>query len=180
MPILIVLLFLALVVLASIALLPLTLVQRYRVGTARRPARGWLIAINLVGTAISVALFVIAAAITSTWVPFAFTYTLVGLAAGLALGVLGLALTRWEPTASFLYYTPNRLLVLTITLIVTARVLYGFWRSWHAWTAGLDYSSWAAESGVADSMAAGGIVLGYYLAFWAGLRWRMKRHRRRV
>jgi membrane associated rhomboid family serine protease len=179
MPLLAVFLLLAIVVLASIALLPLTLLQRYRVGTARRPARGWLIAINLVGTAISVALFVIASAVTSTWVPYAFTYTLMGLAAGLSLGLLGLALTRWEPTATLLYYTPNRVLVLAITLIVTARVLYGFWRSWHVWTAGLDYSSWAAESGIAGSMAAGGVVLGYYLGFWLGVRSRMKRHRRR-
>ena len=178
MPILVVLLFLALIILASIALLPLTLVQRYRMGTARRPARGWLIAINVVGTAISVVLFVIAAAVTSAWVPFAFTYTLLGLAVGLSLGVVGLALTRWDPTAKFLYYTPSRLLVLAITLIVTARVMYGFWRSWHAWAAGRDYSSWATESGVAGSLAAGAVVLGYYLAFWLGLRRRMKRHRR--
>ena len=178
MPVIALLLFLALIILASIALLPLTLVQRYRVGTARRPARAWLVAINLAGTAISAALFVAAAAITSTWVPNAFTYTVIGLAAGLSLGLLGLALTRWESTPRFLYYTPNRLLVLGVTLIVTARVLYGFWRSWHAWTAGLEYSSWAVESGIAGSMAAGAVVLGYYLAFWMGVRRRLKRHRR--
>ena len=177
-PVIALLLFLAFIVLASIALLPLTLVQRYRVGTTRRPARAWLVAINLVGTAISAALFVAASAITSTWVPKAFTYTLIGLAAGLSLGLLGLALTRWESTPRFLYYTPNRLLVLAVTLIVTARVLYGFWRSWHAWTAGFDYSSWAVESGIAGSMAAGAVVLGYYLAFWMGVRRRLKRHRK--
>jgi hypothetical protein len=177
-PVIALLLFLAFIVLASIALLPLTLVQRYRVGTARRPARGWWVAINLAGTAISAALFVSASAITSTWVPFAFTYTLIGFAAGLSLGVLGIVLTRWEPAPRFLYYTPNRLLVLAVTLIVTVRVLYGFWRSWHAWTAGLDYSSWAAESGLAGPMAAGAVVLGYYLAFWMGVRRRLKRHRR--
>jgi hypothetical protein len=27
---------------------------------------------------------------------------------GLGLGVLGLLLTRWEPTAAKLHYTPNR------------------------------------------------------------------------
>ena len=56
MPVLLVLLLLAFVVLVAIALLPLTLIQRYRVGTARRPARSWVVAINLVGTAVSAAL----------------------------------------------------------------------------------------------------------------------------
>ena len=177
MPVLAVLLLLAFVVLAAIALLPLTLIQRYRVGAARRPARGWVVAINLIGTVVSAALFVFASAITTTWVPYAFTYTVCGLGAGLLLGILGLALTRWEPTPRFLYYTPNRLLVLAVTLLVTARVLYGFWRSWHAWAAALDYSSWAAASGVAGSMAAGAIVLGYYLAFWLGVRRRLRAQR---
>ena len=176
MPVIALLLFLAFIVLASIALLPLSLVQRYRVGTVRRPARGWMVTINLVGTAITAALFLLGSAVTGIWVANAFAYAVAGFAAGCALGLLGLALTRWEPTSRFLYYTPNRLLVLGVTMIVIARVLYGFWRSWHAWTAGLDYSSWAAESGVAGSMAAGAVVLGYYLAFWMGVRRRLKRH----
>jgi hypothetical protein len=176
-PVLLVLLLLAFVVLVAIALLPLTLIQRYRVGTARRPARSWVVAINLVGTAVSAALLVLGSAITSTWVPYAFTYTVGGLCAGVLLGILGLGLARWEATPGFLYYTPSRLLVLAVTLLVTARVLYGFWRSWHAWGAALDYSSWAAASGVAGSMAAGAIVLGYYLAFWLGVRRRLRVHR---
>jgi hypothetical protein len=178
-PVIALLLLLAFVVLASIALLPLSLIQRYRVGTARRPARGWMVTINLIGTAITTVLFVVASAVTSVWVPQAFKYTVTGLAVGCLLGVLGIALTRWEPTPRFLYYTPNRPLVLAVTLIVTARVLYGFWRSWHAWRAGLDYSSWAASAGVAGSMAAGAVVLGYYLTFWLGVRRGLKRHRLR-
>jgi hypothetical protein len=177
-PVLALLLLLAFIVLASIALLPLSLVQRYRVGTARRPARHWMVSINLVGTAIATGMFVLTSAVTSAWVPNAFSYTVIGLAGGCFLGLLGLALTRWEPTPRFLYYTPNRLLVLAVTLIVTARVLYGFWRSWHAWSDSLDYSSWAAASGVAGSMAAGAVVLGYYLTYWLGVRRRLKRHMR--
>jgi hypothetical protein len=57
---------------------------------------------------------------------------------------------------------------------VTARVLYGFWRSWHAWSEGLH--SWTAAFGVAGSMGAGAVVLGYYLAYWIGVRRRLKRH----
>jgi hypothetical protein len=174
-PVVALLLLLALAVLASIALLPLSLVQRYRVGTARRPARGWVAALNLAGIGTSAGLFLLTSAVTSAWVPYAFTYTVLGLAAGCLLGLFGLALTRWEATPRALFYTPNRWLILAITLIVTARVLYGFWRSWQAWTAGLDYSSWAEASGVAGAMAAGAVVLGYYLAYWLGVRRRLKR-----
>jgi len=179
-PILALLLLLAFVVLLSIVLLPLSLVQRYRVGTARRPARGWLISINLAGIGISTGLFVLTAAVTSAWVPNAFTYTMIGLAGGCVLGLAGLALTRWEPTPQSFHYTANRWLVLGITLVVTARVLYGFWRSWQAWAAGLDYSSssLAAASGLAGSMAAGAVVLGYYLTYWLGVRRQLKRYRR--
>ena len=127
------LLVLPLVVLAAIALLPLSLVMRYRVGTARRPARGWMIAINLIVIGISTALFLFSSAVTSAWIPRAFPYTVLGLAAGSLLGLLGLAWTRWEASPSALYFTPSRTLTLAVTLLVTARVLFGFWRSWRAW-----------------------------------------------
>ena len=158
---------------AAIALLPLSLVQRYRVGTARRPARGWFIALNLIAVAISTAIFMVAAAVTNMWVTDAFKYTLAGLALGCLLGVIGLALTKWEVSARALHYTPNRWLVLFVTLLVTARVLYGFWRSWHAWRAGFD--AWSASFGIAGSMGAGAVVLGYYLAYWLGVRRRFRR-----
>ena len=35
-----------------------------------------------------------------------------------------------------------------------------------------------AAVGVAGSMGAGAVVLGYYLMYWAGLRLRTSRHRR--
>ena len=165
-----------LVVLALIALIPVSLVQRYRMGTSRQRARGWLAAINLVGLTLSSILFLISAAVTSIWVPNALKYTAAGLAAGCVLGVVGLALTRWEPATDHLYYTPNRLLVLAVTLVVTTRVLYGFWRGWHTWRAGLTDQSWFVVAGVAESMAAGAVVLGYYLAYWVGVRRRIGRH----
>jgi hypothetical protein len=168
-----------LVVLALVALIPVALVQRYRMGTARQRARGWLAAINIFGFALSAALFLGTAALTSLWVPGALTYTAAGLAIGCVLGMAGLWLTRWEPFPSGLYYTPNRWLVLGITLVVTGRVLFGFWRAWHTWRAGVDNASWFAAAGVAKSMAAGAVVLGYYLAYWIGVRRRIRRHQNR-
>lgn len=179
MPLLIPLALILVALLAAIALLPLTVVQRYRVGTARRPARGWLAAVNLAGVAVSVAMFLAGAAVTAVWVPGALTSALAGLGAGCALGVLGLALTRWEDTARGVYYTPNRLLVLAITVVVSARLIYGLWRTWHSWRAAIDGAGWISASGVAGSLAAGAVVLGYYLVYWAGVRRRYVRWQRR-
>ncbi|PYQ06267.1 MAG: DUF1453 domain-containing protein [Acidobacteria bacterium] len=165
-------------VLALIALMPLSLVLRYRAGTARRPARRWVTTINLVAVSVSAALLLMVAGVTSYWIPMAFRYTLTGFAGGCLLGLLGLWLSRWEETPRSLHYTPSRALVLAITLVVTARILYGFWRSWHAWHSTPGDASWLAASGAAGSLAAGALVLGYYLAYWAGVWRRIRRHRR--
>jgi hypothetical protein len=176
MPLLAAALLFVVVLLAAIALMPLSLVLRYRRGTVRRRARGWVAGINVAGLVVSVALFLLVAAATTFWVRDALPYALAGLTLGSVLGALGLWLTRWEPASGSLYYTPNRLLVLTITLVVTARLSYGFWRGWHAWRARVDGTTWIADAGAAGAMAAGAVVLGYYLIYWLGVRRRISRH----
>ena len=175
MPLLAILAFTLVVILAAIVLTPLAIVQRYRLGTARRRARSWVASINAAGLALSALLFLTGAAVTSLWIPSALSYSVAGFAAGAVLGVLGLAVTRWEWTPAALHYTPNRWLVLTITLVVAGRVTFGFWRSWNAWQVTTDYASWAAASGAAGSLAAGAVVLGYYLMYWLGIRRRVRR-----
>jgi hypothetical protein len=179
-PIVVALLFgVAVLILLCVVVLPLSLIQRYRVGTARRAARGWVITLNLVAIVLSATLFVVSAALANVWVPNALKYTVAGLTGGCVLGAIGIALSRWESSTTALHYTPNRWLVLGVTLIVTTRVLYGFWRSWQAWNAGLGHASEVAMAGVAGSMAAGAVVLGYYLAYWIGVKRRL-RHWRQV
>lgn len=175
MPALIALGFALFVMLAAIALMPLALLRRYRVGTSRRLARGWMIGLNMWGMVFSTLLYLLSAGVTNIWVPGALKYAALGAAAGGALGILGLALTRWERSPGALYYTPNRLLVLTITLVVTARLLYGMWRAWETWRVAADGSAWLVTSGVPQSLAAGALVLGYYTIYWAGVRGRMNR-----
>jgi hypothetical protein len=167
-----------LIVLAFIAVIPVSIIQRFRMGTARRTARRWVATLNLTAVVLSVVLFLAGTLITSRWIPEALPNTLYGLAAGCVLGLLGTALTRWEYVGEGLKYTPNRWLVLAITLLVTARVLYGFWRGWEAWRASLESAAWVTASGIAGSMAAGAVVLGYYLIFWTGVRRRIRRHAR--
>jgi hypothetical protein len=165
-----------LILFACIALIPIALVQRYRMGTARQRARGWLATVNVTGLALSSAILVASAAVAEYWVPAALQYTVAGLAVGCLLGIAGLVLTRWEAAAGSLHYTPNRPLVLGITLLVVGRMGFGFWRAWHAWGAGADERVWLATTAVADSMAVGAVVLGYYLAYWIGVRRRFRRH----
>ena len=165
-------------ILAPIVLMPLSLVFRYRAGTARRQARGWVAMLNLVALAISTSLFLMGAALTSIWVPHALGYSALGLLGGIALGIIGLWLSRWERGPQELHYTPNRWLVLGVTLLVTARLLYGFWRGWDTWRHAAGETSWLAAFGVAGSMAAGAVVIGYYLSYWAGVSRRLKRHQK--
>jgi glucose-6-phosphate-specific signal transduction histidine kinase len=174
------LVFVLLLPLAILVLMPLILVQRYRTGTARRQARAWVTTVSLAGLLLSAAFLLAGAAVTAIWIPGAFRAALAGVVLGCALGAVGLALTRWEFTARSLHYTPNRWLILVITLMVSARLLYGLWRSWAMARAGFTGASLVAGFGVTESLAAGAIVLGYYLFYTAGLRWRIRLWQRRA
>ena len=174
------LLLLLLVPIVVIALMPLILIQRYRVGTARRMARPWAATLNLVLMAVSAVFFLISAALTTIWVPGALTGAVMGLPVGMLLGGLGLAITRWEAAPNSLHYTPNRWLVLIVTLLVTARVAYGFWRSWTVVQAGATSLTAVGAFGIPESLGAAAVVFGYYLAYGAGLKWKIGRWQRRA
>ena len=153
-----------------VVLIPVGIIRRYKVGTSRQRARGWLAAINIAGLALSSVLVIASAAVMTYWVQGTVQYAVGGLAAGGALGLAGLRLTRWQRTASGLHYTPNRFLILGVTLVVSARILYGFWRMWESWRRGVAGESWFVEAGLAGSFAAAAVVLGYYLVYWIGVR----------
>ena len=172
MPLLILVVLLPLIL---IALMPLILLQRYRVGTARRMARPWLTTVNVALMAFSAVCFLAGAAVTAVWVPNAFMGAAAGIAVGAGLGLVGLVLTRWEPSAATLHYTPNRWLVLIVTFVVSARVLYGLWRSWTVAEAGVYGTPMVMAFGIPESLAAGGMVIGYYLAYGLGVRRRILR-----
>jgi hypothetical protein len=161
------------VLFASVVLIPIGLIQRYRAGTMRRRARGWLVTLNVIGISLSTVIFLVSAALTNIWLPQALLYAGTGVLVGVALGVVGLALTRWERYPGALFYTPNRWLVLTITLAVAARIAYGFWRAWQQWHTSGDAGGWIVTTGLEGSLAAGATVLGYYLAYWHGVGRRM-------
>ena len=175
-----VILLLVLLPIALVLLIPLLLVQRYRAGIARRPARLWMVTLALVSAVLSVVFFLVTAAFTTVWVPHAFRDAVVGLGIGAAGGSLALMLTKWEATPRSLHYTPNRWLVLILTLLVSARIVFGIYRSIAAARAGLNGGHLLTSFGVAESLGAAGVLIGYYLVYQSGLRWRIRRWQRRA
>lgn len=172
-------LLLLLIPLILIALMPFMLIQRYRAGSARRQGRPWAATFGLIMMIVSTIFFLVGSAITAFWVQDAFAGAAAGVGVGSILGIIGLLLTRWEATPRTLHYTPNRWLVLIVTFVVSARVLYGFYRSFVVAQAGVTGTSLVLAFGIPESLAAGGTVIGYYLAYHAGLRWRIRRWQHR-
>lgn len=169
------LLMMALVVL-WLLLWPFALWQRYRTGRARRRAVAWQVGLNAWSLLVSACLFLVSAALTGYWVEAAFRYAGMGLGLGLLLGLFGLAATRFEVTPQGLYYTPNRWLVLGLTLVVAARIAYGLYRMEQAWVGGT-HETWLSQQG--SLFVVGGLLLGHYLAYAWGVRRRVRRRGRR-
>ncbi len=158
-------------------LLPLSLWQRFRSGSARRPARAWLVTLNLWLTLASTVLFVVFALVASLWWPGAWWQSGLGLLAGMALGMLGYALTRFETTPVALYYKPNTWLVLALTALVLARLVAGLAQGWQVSVNG---QPWPLEGWLshASLLAVAALLLGYAGMYAALLQRRLQRHLR--
>jgi hypothetical protein len=95
---------------------------------------------------------------------------------GAILGLLGLALTRWESRPEGLFYTPNRWLALIVTLAIAARFVYGWWRATHSGSSAPGDQHWLiTASGMQLSLAVAAGLIGYYLVYSFGVRLRMER-----
>ena len=69
--------------------------------------------------------------------------------------------------------------MLMVTLVVSARMVYGLWRSWNAARAGIYGTEMVLAFGIPQSLAVGGTVIGYYLAYAAGVRGRIREWEKR-
>jgi hypothetical protein len=176
--ILIALLVFVLLALAGVILLSLAL--RYRAGAARRQARSWVASLNVWMTTFSTIFFLSFTLLLSFWVESAFRYALIGIGVGAILGLLGLALTRWESRPEGFFYTPSRWLALVIVLAIAARVVYGWWRATHSGSsAHVDQHWFITASGTQISLAVAAGLIGYYLAYSIGVRLRLTHREQR-
>jgi len=174
MPLLLIPLLILIVLALWLLLLPVGLWQRYRFGKARRRAWPWLVKLNSWALLVSAALFLLSMALTGLWWPGALVYAVAGLAAGLPVGVLGLALGRFERTPQGLFYTPNAWLILALTVLVAARIVMGFVELWRYWK-GSQSLVMIPVLDHASLFAVAGLLIGYYLVFTWGLRRKLPR-----
>ncbi|MEP6603635.1 MAG: DUF1453 domain-containing protein [Spartobacteria bacterium] len=157
----------------------LSLALRYRAGTARRQGRRWAATMNVWMTGFSAVLFLFFTFLISFWVGPSLRFALTGMAIGLFLGLLGLALTRWEIEAEGFFYTPSRWLALLITFAITVRFAYGWWHATHRGAAAPGEQPWSmSASGTHLSLAVAAGLIGYYLVYGIGVRFRLVRHER--
>jgi hypothetical protein len=123
-------------------------------------------------TCFSIVFFLSFTVLLSFWVAGAFRFALIGVGCGGILGLLGLALTRWERRPEGLFYTPSRWLALLIIAAIGARIVYGWWRATHSGsTAPPGDQHWLiTASGTQLSLAVAAGLIGYYLVYSIGVR----------
>lgn len=148
-----------------VVLLPLTITQRYRHGRARRRVQPWAVRINAWLLVVSTLVFLAVAATIGYWVDNALRDAAIGLALGAGVGVLGLRLDRFESTPEGLFRTPNRWLLVALSLLLAARVVMGLWLAWSDGPA-TGMWGWVTRGGL---LGVGGVLLGYALATAWGL-----------
>ena len=158
----------------------LSLALRYRAGTARRQSRRWVASLNVWMTSLSAVFFLSFTFLISFWLGTAFRFALIGMCFGAILGLLGLAMTRWESQPEGLVYTPSRWLAVLVTLAIAARFVYGWWRTTHSGSSAPGEQQWlTTASGTELSLAVAAGLIAYYLVYSIGVRLRVARHEQR-
>lgn len=155
-----------LVALFVLALLmwPVTLWRRARRGHLRRRIAPWAVHVRAVLLALGSGLFVLFAAMG--WTGATPRDALLGLAVGLAIGAAAGALARLEREARAVHLTPRLGFAAAIALVVAGRV------AWLGWDLAMG-GGWAEARRHAAPL--GGLLLGYALAQWSLLSWRLRR-----
>jgi len=161
------------VTVALIAFIAWRLYSRFRRSIGRQrfvAARSWL----------SVTLFpllLVLVAVGLRFQPPAMGWALAGgLVLGIALGLVGLRLTRFEVTAEGLYYVPSAHLGIALSTLLVARIAYRY----------LSAGALPGNPGAAPAalhltpltLALVGMLGGYYVTYAVGLlRWSRRHHR---
>jgi hypothetical protein len=168
------------VLLATGGVILLSLALRYRAGTARRQGRRWVASLNVWMTSFSAVFFLSFTLLVSFWIESASRFALIGMGCGAILGLLGLAMTRWERRSEGIFYTPSRWLAILVTLAIAARLIYGWWRATHSGSSLPRDQHWLmTASGTQLSLAVAAGLIGYYLVYSIGVLLQITRHEQR-
>jgi hypothetical protein len=171
---------LSFVLLAVGGVVLLSLALRYRAGTARRQGRRWVASLNVWMTSLSAVFFLSFTFLISFWLETAFRFAVLCMCFGAILGLLGLALTRWESQPEGFFYTPSRWLAILVTLAIAARFVYGWWHAAHSASSAPGDKHWLmTASGTELSLAVAAGLIAYYLVYSIGVRLRVARHEQR-
>ena len=154
-----------------VLLLPVLVVQRYRLGKARRRVQPWGVRVNAWLLAASALAFAAFAWVMSNWVDDALVDAMAGLGIGAVVGLVGLALDRFERTPDGMFRTPNSWLVLVLSALLAGRIALGLWLAWSDGPAA-GTAAWITRGGL---IGVGGVLLGYAVATAWGLRFRVAR-----
>ena len=107
-----------------------------------------------------------------------------GLVIGIALGLYGLRLTKFEATEQGAYYIPNRYLGLAVSALLIGRIAYGFLRGSLSGSSPFEtVSTGSAPSGSAGLQQAYDpvssmllfVFVGYYVVYYFGVLLRARR-----
>jgi hypothetical protein len=154
-----------------VAIIAFSLYRRFRSHVGRQPVqpRSMRFRMALLG------LGAVASLIAPHLAPYARIEELAGIAAGGGLAWWGLSMTRFSADSRQRYYTPNLYLGLAISTLFIARIVYRFMVVAPVLNAARTGSGFAAsqlallgaQSGL--TLALFGVVIGYYLAYYAGV-----------
>jgi hypothetical protein len=100
-----------------------------------------------------------------------------GAACGAALGFIGLRHTKFEIGAQGCFYTPHTYMGLLVTMLFVGRILLRFLPAIgaaHAMTAP-DPNPMHGMQANAATLATFGLLMGYYLLYYAGVLWKSAR-----
>jgi hypothetical protein len=160
----------SLVVVALVPLIAWRIYKRVRRNIGRQKSRLWRHWAGTVLCPLLLAMFALAASRSTT----AEVALLLGIAGGIAAGVAGLKLTRFEGAASGWFYTPNPYLGIGLSLLLIGRVVYRFYEIYG--DGGMPHAQRSDELARSPlTLFILGLVFAYYAAYSFGLlRWRRR------
>ena len=143
--------------------------RRIRRSIGRQPVSAGRMQTRIVILALALALVVFASRAVHS--PELAGALLAGLAAGAALGYVGLRHTKFETTPEGSFYTPHTYIGVTVSALLIARVVYRFAANFPAPldAAQANGDPLASYQKSPLTLAIFGVVVGYYVLYYAGI-----------